>query len=1028
MQVGSKSRASVLLASTAFTGALIAVIAGHPQSALAACDPGAADNVTATCSGTTTNQGAGAPGTSASLQGYGSGTQTNVTVTVVGGATLTGSDNGIDVGSGTFSNNAGATITGVNEGIRTRTGTANVTNSGTISGTGPSSDGIFSAADAIVTNNSGGLITGQGFDGVHAEGNATVTNAAGATISGQLGGVAATHSATVINSGSIAATAAEGVIAVNGTAAVTNNAGGTITGVGGVFGNAAANVINFGSITGGASGSGVGTGTGGVATVTNHAGGTISGLRGVTGTGGVEVVNSGTIAGTDALAGSGVGTSGGGTGNVKVTNNAGGKITGPNAIFTNNAANVVNSGTISASVFSGVRGDGGVTVFNNAGGVIMGGTSGHGIAANGSVNFVYNAGTIGGGVGAIVFGGSGNVLTLAPSSVITGAVRGTGSDTLQLGGSGAGSFDLSQVGPAAQYRDFATFNKIDSSTWTLAGTPSQAMNWTVSGGVLAVNGAMPTSSIAVNAGGTLGGIGTVGNTTINAGGMLAPGNSIGTINISGNLNFVGAGNYIVEVNGASSDKTVVSGTATLGGAVQVVPTARITARTTYTILSASPVSGTFGSATVVNNLARNPLLSYVGNDVLLTLDPTLLAPLLAGGTANQRSVAAAIDNAIGGGNPMSGFDALFALSSPALNGALDQLSGEVHPSTAGALMDESLYMRGAVLGRLRQASYGGDMGAMAALKLGGPRAAFQDEELESALAFAKSPIVTKAPMKAPAPSHDTVFWAQGFGAWGKFNGDGNAATVRRDLAGFVTGVDTRVGSYGRLGVAAGYTGSKNALDGRGSSRVDTGHIAGYGGWSFGAVNLRAGGAYAFHTIDTDRTVAFLGFADRLIARYDGSTGQVFGELGYGFALGNLALEPFAGAAWVRVATDAAAERGGLAALNVAGTTFETGYTTLGVRAAGMIPVAHDMMLIPRATLAWQHAFNDVTPSAVLAFQAAPTSSFVISGVPIARDALLAEAGLDLAIGRNATIGVSYTGQIASNVEDHAAKGKFSWRF
>jgi len=34
------------------------------------------------------------------------------------------------------------------------------------------------------------------------------------------------------------------------------------------------------------------------------------------------------------------------------------------------------------------------------------------------------------------------------------------------------------------------------------------------------------------------------------------------------------------------------------------------------------------------------------------------------------------------------------------------------------------------------------------------------------------------------------------------------------------------------------------------------HIAGYGGWSFGALNLRAGGPYAFHTVDADRTVSF----------------------------------------------------------------------------------------------------------------------------------------------------------------------------
>ena len=42
-------------------------------------------------------------------------------------------------------------------------------------------------------------------------------------------------------------------------------------------------------------------------------------------------------------------------------------------------------------------------------------------------------------------------------------------------------------------------------------------------------------------------------------------------------------------------------------------------------------------------------------------------------------------------------------------------------------------------------------------------------------------------------------------------------------------------------------------------------------------------------------------------------------------------------------------------------TFETGYSTLGIRAAGLIPLGNDMVLIPRATVAWQHAFNGVTP-------------------------------------------------------------------
>ena len=479
----------------------------------------------------------------------------------------------------------------------------------------------------------------------------------------------------------------------------------------------------------------------------------------------------------------------------------------------------------------------------------------------------------------------------------------------------------------------------------------------------------------------------------------------------------------------AADRTNVSGSATLGGEARLVFGPGAYTANSYTILSAAGGrTGTFDTTTTQGLPATlSASLAYTPTDVLLVTLTSQIAPtvaMLAGTTPNQKAVAAAQDRAFNGGLPA--VSALYNLALGQVPAALDQLSGEVHATTAGVLMDESLYMRSAVLGRLRQASYGGDMGAMAALRIGGPQAFADGEELGSALAYAKAPLVAKAPVRATQPRPDTVFWAQGFGAWGRFDTDGNAASVRRELAGFITGVDTRVGGNGRAGIAAGYTDSRNVLDARGTANVETGHVAAYGAWNFGALNLRGGGALAFHSIDTDRMISFPGFFDRAIARYDGNTGQVFGELGYGFAVANIAVEPFAGAAWVRVQADAAAERGGIAALNFAGTTFEEGYSTLGVRAATMIPVASDMILIPRAALAWQHAFNAITPTATVAFQAAP-APFLISGVPIARDSLLAEAGFDLAIGRHATLGLSYVGQLADNVHD-AAKRKFTWKF
>ena len=69
------------------------------------------------------------------------------------------------------------------------------------------------------------------------------------------------------------------------------------------------------------------------------------------------------------------------------------------------------------------------------------------------------------------------------------------------------------LGPAAQYQGFGTFNKIDSSVWTLTGTSTFAGPVNVNGGTLAVNGDITSASgVTVNAGGTLGGNGIVGNT------------------------------------------------------------------------------------------------------------------------------------------------------------------------------------------------------------------------------------------------------------------------------------------------------------------------------------------------------------------------------------------------------------------------------------------------------------------------------------------------------------------------------------
>jgi uncharacterized protein with beta-barrel porin domain len=67
------------------------------------------------------------------------------------------------------------------------------------------------------------------------------------------------------------------------------------------------------------------------------------------------------------------------------------------------------------------------------------------------------------------------------------------------------------------------------------------------------------------------------------------------------------------------------------------------------------------------------------------------------------------------------------------------------------------------------------------------------------------------------------------------------------------------------------------------------------------------------------------------------------------------------------------------------------------------------------------------PVAALAFQSIGTP-FTVRGVPLARDAALLSAGVDLRMTPQATLGIAYLGELAGNAQDHSVKGTFSWKF
>jgi uncharacterized protein with beta-barrel porin domain len=54
--------------------------------------------------------------------------------------------------------------------------------------------------------------------------------------------------------------------------------------------------------------------------------------------------------------------------------------------------------------------------------------------------------------------------------------------------------------------------------------------------------------------------------------------------------------------------------------------------------------------------------------------------------------------------------------------------------------------------------------------------------------------------------------------------------------------------------------------------------------------------------------------------------------------------------------------------------------------------------------------------------------FGISGVRIAPNSALFEAGLDIDFAPDATFGLSYVGQLAGDPQDNGVQGRLNWRF
>ncbi len=687
------------------------------------------------------------------------------------------------------------------------------------------------------------------------------------------------------------------------------------------------------------------------------------------------VTNSGTINGNTSVSFSG-------GGNSTFTNEVGG-VANSNLGTTVNlggTGTVTNHGTINSTGFgSGINivGAGGVvnntgtiTVANALGVVSFGGgtvTNAQGASitsSTGSVQFTniggtfINAGTVTSNLTATAFIGSGgdDIVELQPTGIFNGSVFGNGgNDTLRFGGNGAGTFNLAEIDTGTdtlKYQRFEIFN-VTGGEWTFNNTT--------------------TVPFAIN-GGTVKGTGTFGGLTANAGGTLAPGNSIGTLNVAGNVVFAPGSTYQVEINeNGTSDLIAATGTATIGGGtVNVLPEPGLYANPlTYTIITAGGgVAGTFNNVTIANNFAfLNPTLIYNANNVQLSIGAGA-AFSAAARTRNQRSTAAVLDGLAGTatGTLQRALNNLTIQTVPGALAGFESLNGEIHVAGASA----ALLNINHVADTMRR----GD-GVFA------HRSATQSAHTGGTLQFAQATLGRSANDAAEilvsanpgAAAHNLAgngdtpwtYWSTALGSEGLIDSDSNGRKTEHTQIGFAAGGEYRLTDATSLGVSVAYLNNDADL---GSQDMDRStYVLGATGRHASPLGLdiEASIGYGYQDIETSRSIAIGAFGATANADYNAHTGFASFEASTTRTAGQVVFRPFVGATYVYSDVDGFTETGaGTAGLTNDGETYSSLISRIGLQLSTEFTVA-DRPVVPTASLAWARELGDVSQSSDFAF-------------------------------------------------------------
>lgn len=578
------------------------------------------------------------------------------------------------------------------------------------------------------------------------------------------------------------------------------------------------------------------------------------------------------------------------------------------------------------------------------------------------------------------------------------------------------------------------------------------------------NGQGYSSAASIKAGGTLGGNGTLGQTEIQSGGHISPGDgNIGTLTLKRYLNFIGESFYDVDIAGdGRSDQLLVAGKTTISDRAKVQVTA-LDPQTSYKtgqsyriLTSDGGIDGQFAAA-VSKSAFLDVALNHSANAVDLTIAQKDTGGENPGGEnpggenpggenpggenpggenpggenpggENPGGENPGGENP-GGENPGSGKPGIFQTVAESSNqwntaGALSTLV-QSGPSLA---LYNSLLLLSAPEAREAFNQLSGEVyPSMQSNLIAGSTQLFNVLNQRMLRLFDNDslPIPPLAmSLVQPAQAQNSGVWGQTFSSWGKNSGNGNVGKLDGNTTGFLLGADRKLADHNvRIGGYFGYSRGDYDVDSR-RSKADTDNyrLGLYAAGQQDAFSLRGALGYTWHKIEGKRNVDFSGFSDRLKSDYDANSLLAFTEAGYRFGQPEMNVEPFINLSYIRLHTDSFQESGGAAALSVRNETMNTFYSTLGVRGVTELPKNVSLY----GSLGWQHAYGDKNTSSRMAF--AGSDAFVTQGQAVDDNVMVGDIGVSVKLSRAATLDVGYQGQFGADTRVNSVNANLRWSF